>query len=93
MPLFFIEVTDTFGGDANYAWVTRHVIRAKTQRGAVNRFSRLSGMNWHCVDAYSDTARYDSHSGATCYFIEGYDPESHGRYRLNTDERTEKDLA
>ena len=27
--LYFIEVTDTFGGEANYSWVTRHVIKAK----------------------------------------------------------------
>jgi len=26
--LYFIEITDTFGGEANYSWVTRHVIKA-----------------------------------------------------------------
>jgi len=25
--LFFIEVTDVYGGEANYSWVTRHVGR------------------------------------------------------------------
>lgn len=86
MPLFYIEVTDTFGGDANYSWVTRHVIRAKTLKGAVQRFSRLSGMSWHCVDDYGDSKRYDSASGATCYFIEEYDETLHN-YRFDTDER------
>lgn len=87
MPFFYIEVTDTFGGDANYSWVTRHVIRAKTLKGAVQRFSRLSGMSWHCVDDYFDSKRYDSRSGATCYFIEEYD-ETKQYYRLDTDERS-----
>ena len=81
--LFFVEVTDTFGGEANYSWVTRHVIAANTLRGAVNRFSRLSGMKWRGVGC----DRYDSKSGATCYFISDYDAEQHGDLNLNTDER------
>ena len=87
--LYFIEVTDTFGGDANYSWVTRHVIRANTLRGAVNRFSKLSGMEWHCTDSsWGDMeSRYDSKSGATCYFIGEYEPERHAELRLETDER------
>jgi len=84
MALYFIEVTDTFGGDANYSWVTRHVIKGSTLRGAVNRFSRLSGMSWRAAAC----DRYDSKSGATCFFIEAYDAEKHGNYSLNTDDRS-----
>lgn len=83
--LFFIEVTDVYGGEANYSWVTRHVITATTQRGAVNKFSRLSGNNWHAVGC----DRYDSKSGATCFFIHAYDEESHKDLRFDTDERPE----
>jgi hypothetical protein len=83
MRLYFIEVTDTFGGEANYSWATRHVIRARTDRGAVNRFSRMSGMKWHRVG----NERYDSQSGATCYFLSEYDPDQHAELRLDTDER------
>lgn len=84
---YYIEVTDTFSGEANYSWITRHAIKANTMRGAINRFSRMSGMNWHCVGDYSDSKRYDSESGATCFFIEEYDPDQHGNYRFDTDER------
>jgi len=85
---YYIEVTDTFSGEANYSWVTRHVIKGKTKKGAVNRFSRLSGMNWHCVDNAWDYSRFDSASGATCYFISDYDEDCHSRYRLETDDRS-----
>lgn len=85
--LFYIEVTDTFGGEANYSWVTRHVIRANNERGAINRFSRMSGMNWHCAGDYGDSKRYDSASGATCYFINAYDAEQVKFCDLQTDER------
>ena len=83
--LYYIEVTDTFGGDANYSWVTRHIIKAKTHRGAVNRFSRLSDMSWHGVGC----DRYDSKSGATCFFIDEFDHDNHGAYsHYSTDDRS-----
>lgn len=81
--LYFIEVTDTFGGEANYSWATRHVIKAKSLRGAVNALSRRSGISWHSVGCN----RYDSKSGATCAFIEEFDPEFHSDFRFDTDDR------
>lgn len=85
MNLYYIEVTDVYGGEANYSWVTRHVIRGKSKRGAINRFSRLSGMNWRSVGC----DRYDSKSGATCLFIEELDDATglQKHYRLQTDDR------
>ena len=82
--LYYIEVTDTFGGEANYSWVTRHVIKAKSLKGAVNALSRRSGISWHSVGCN----RYDSKSGATCFFIEEFDPEFHDEYRFDTDDRS-----
>lgn len=81
--LYFIEITDTFGGEANYSWVTRHAIKAKSERGAINALSRRSGISWHNVGF-----RYDSKSGATCAFVDEYDPEVHDYYTcLHTDDR------
>ena len=86
--LFYIEVTDVYGEEANYSWVTRHVISASTMRGAVNKFSRNSSINWHCTTNCEDlVCRYDSKSGATCFFIEYYDEELHSDFSFNTDER------
>jgi len=70
MKTYNIEITDTFGGDANYSWVTRHTIKANTQRGAIWKLSRDSGMSWRKQYDTGDMARYDSVSGATCLFIE-----------------------
>lgn len=84
--LFFVEITDTFGGEANYSWVTRHIIRATSERGCVNALSRRSNMNWHSVGC----ERYDSKSGATCAFIREYDKETDSDcIRLDTDDRKE----
>lgn len=85
--LFFVEITDTFGGEANYSWVTRHVIKAKSERGCANALSRRSGLNWHSVGC----ARYDSKSGATCAFIREYDHETDNDVlRFETDDRGTK---
>lgn len=89
--LFFIEVTDVYGGEANYSWVTRHVVRAKSFLGAIQWLSRNSGLNWRF-----DGMRYNSASGSTCAFIDyfdesiiGGDDEEIGGYalRLDTDQR------
>ena len=79
MKHYFVEITDTFGGEANYSWVKRLKVRANTMRGAVNKVSRDSGTTWRCTGNYGDMMRYDSPSGSTCFFIEewhddiGYD--------------------
>lgn len=78
--LFFVEITDTFGGEANYSWVTRHKVRAMTPRGAMRRIGRESGLSWH----YVGCDRWNSSSGATCAFVDEFDPETHGQYsRVN----------
>ena len=84
--LYFIEITDMYCGEANYSWVTRHVIRAKSERGAVNALSRRSGMQWRF-----DGLRYLSKSGATCAFIDMYEKEFHGDYRMASDDRKESE--
>ena len=82
--LYYIEITDMFGGEANYSWLTRHVVRAKSERGAVNAMSRRSGMTWRF-----DGLKYLSKSGATCMFIDMYDKEYHADYDLYSDDRKE----
>lgn len=81
--LYMVEITDTFSGEANYSWVTHHVISAKSERGAVNRLSRLSGINWR--KDYAE--RYNSVSGAICAFVNDYEPEYHENLRFDTDDR------
>lgn len=75
---FFVEMTDTFGGDANYSWVNRFKVHASTMRGAVNKLAREVGAGWHCVGDYGDQKRYDSASSCTCFFIEEFDVDLHG---------------
>jgi hypothetical protein len=83
MTHFFVEITDTFAGEANYSWVTRHKVKASTIRGAVVRINRDSGLGFHKVNDYGDTTRYNSKSGATCAFVEPWEDEIHNFSNVN----------
>lgn len=85
--LYFVEITDMYCGEANYSWVTRHVIRAKSERGAISALSRRSGINWR-----NDWGgRYLSKSGATCAFVQDYEADYHENYRFDSDDRKESE--
>jgi hypothetical protein len=43
---FNFEVTDTFCGEANYCWVRKHSIEAKSLRGALQKLSNIEGLNF-----------------------------------------------
>ena len=46
-----LEVTDTFGGEANYCWVKRGTTRANTRRGIVAAIKKLAGWDgWFRVN-------------------------------------------
>lgn len=46
MNQYQIEVTDTFGGEANYSWVRRYTCRAISERGAIQWLARNYAPGW-----------------------------------------------
>lgn len=46
--MYEIEITDTFGGEANYCWVKRGTTRAQTRRGKIEAAKRLAGWQGWC---------------------------------------------
>lgn len=71
--IFYVEVTDTFGGEANFSWVRRFKVHAKSFRGAMVKVGREMGIPFRVsCRPFHDFARYDSKSGATCAFVSGY---------------------
>lgn len=70
--LYFIEETDTFGGEANYNHVNRYIIKSSTPRGALRK---VASTGWRMVYA----TRADSASGLTCWFVKWISPEDADR--------------
>lgn len=78
---FFAEMTDTFGGEANYSWVRRFRVEATNARGAVWKLSRETGLTLRSAGDYGDQSIYDSKSGATRLFIEPFDAGQHSEHK------------
>ncbi len=84
-PFWFVELTDTFCGEANYSWVTRVKVQAKTLKHAVRRFSKDAGFvgRVQCDYAMSDelgTVRYLVRDAALCFFVSHWSDEYHSEY-------------
>ena len=65
--IFFVEVTDTFGGEANYCWVHRYRVRAATAMGAARKVAQYRGEAIR--NAMRDT-RWDVVGACICYFVD-----------------------
>lgn len=68
---FFVEMTDTFGGEANYSWVNRFIVSASSERGAIGKVTRRTGYRSRGVGC----GRYDVPRCAICYFVEWVDAD------------------
>lgn len=69
MHKFNIEVTDTFGGEANYSWVRRYTCKAKSLRGAIQWLARNHGAGWIKDCDTGDMARYNLSGACICAFV------------------------
>jgi len=83
--LFYIEVTDTFSGEANYCWVRRFKVSAKSFLGAIRKVSKETGWAFRQEYDCGDMVRYNAQGACVCAFAEWFDPESHGQYLSLTD--------
>jgi hypothetical protein len=79
MVTYFVEVTDTYGGEANYCWAHHFKVEAKTERGAVRKVRREMELgSSRCVMDAGDMQRWDIKGAAICMFVEWYDETRHG---------------
>lgn len=80
MQHYFVEVTDTFGGEANYCWVARYKVAANTPLGAVLAVKRERGyVSITCAYDTDDECRYDVVGQAICMFVHEWD-DSDGKW-------------
>lgn len=73
---YFIEMTDTFSGEANYCWVNQWLVQASSERGAIGMVTRLTGYHAHSVGL----DRYDVRGACICYFVQWIDGDDAQRY-------------
>ena len=79
--LFYVEVTDTYGEDANYSWVKRFKVNASSELGAIRKVSAETGLNFRKEWDDGIIVRYDAKHCAVCAFLSPYeDQEEHYSY-------------
>ena len=84
--LYFVEVTDTFGGEANYTWVHRFKVHANTERGAMRKIERRlpwAGGVRKDLDT-GDMQRWNWRNAAVCAFVEGYEDQAEHMMRVES---------
>ena len=67
--LYYIEVTDTFGSEANYSWVRRYKTEAKSFRGAITKLAKHYGSGWRNDMNCGDFMRYVIPGSCVCAFV------------------------
>ena len=81
--IYYVEVTDTYAGEANYCWVKRFKVHASSRLGAIRKVSRETGYRFREVANYGDMVRYDAKGAAVSAFLEGY--EAQAEYMFNVE--------
>ena len=79
---YFVEMTDTFGGDANYSWCNRFKVRANTVIGAIRKTAQETGHSGRIRKDFDsgELTRYNVSGAAICYFVEHWDKDRHEGY-------------
>ena len=80
--IFFVEVTDTYGGEANYTWVNRFKVHASSSLGAIRKVSSRMGLSFRKDYDLGDEARYNAQRAAICAFVMGYDDQAETMFNV-----------
>lgn len=59
MNKYWFEVTDTFGGEANYCWVRHYIVNAENMTQAVRKVNKQEG--YKKLDKVLDCGEDDTH--------------------------------
>jgi len=68
--LFKIEITDTFGSEANYTWVKRYEFLAVSALGAMQMLAVAYCPGWKKDYDTGDVSRYNLKNACICAFVE-----------------------
>lgn len=66
---FVIEMTDTYGGEANYSWVKHFLVTASSFRGAISKVTKETGYHARIDCDYGDGVAYKVPGAAIMYIL------------------------
>lgn len=77
---YFIEMTDTYSGEANYSWLNRFLVTASTMRGAMRKVARETGTSVRKVMDCGDFQRWDAAGACICFLVNESDGNEVNKY-------------
>ena len=77
---FFVELTDTFGGEANYSWVKRYKVTASSFNGAIRKVAKNTYYRFRKEYDTGDMVKYKAIAAGVCAFVEEYNELCHADY-------------
>lgn len=78
--MYYVEMTDVFGGEANYSWLHRFLVKASTPLGAIRKVTKETGYPARKVWDTGDTIRYNVPHTCICYFVSYSEGEEEKQY-------------
>jgi hypothetical protein len=66
---YYVELTDTFGGEANYSWLNRYLITASSTLGVINKLAKHSGYRFKKNYESNDITCYEGNGCCVIAFI------------------------
>ena len=80
--IYYAEVTDTFGGEANYSGVKRFKVHASSELGAIRKVGKYTGFAFRRESGLvCDESMYNAKNACVCAFLGDYVDQS--EHRLN----------
>jgi hypothetical protein len=75
--IYYVEVTDTFGGEANYSWVKRFKVHASSELGAIRKVGKYTGFAFRRESGLvCDESMYNAKNACVCAFLVDYVDQS-----------------
>ena len=77
---FFVELTDTYAGEANYCWVKRYKVTASSFNGAIRKVAKDTYYRFRKEYDAGDMTKYKAIGACVCAFVEEYNELCHADY-------------
>ena len=77
---YFVELTDTFGGEANYCWAKRYKVAASSFNGAIRKIAKATYYRFRKEYDAGDMVKYKAIGACVCAFVEEYNELCHADY-------------
>lgn len=67
--MYYVEITDTFGGESNYSWVKYFMVKAKSYTQAITKVAKETGWRFRKSADFGDQCNYKGKGACVIAFV------------------------